>query len=205
MHPLRTRISLLAVAALALSACGGDDDSASPQPTPGPTAAADPAPADPGGSTTEAPAPPADAGGATYTAGDICSAIDPADVEAQIAPVLEVQQVDDKYCTIVLDREGMGNNLNISIEQPIEGLGMDDPAVLYGYTVDGRAIMAGDVESVPVDGIGDEAAAIPGDAGDVIVTRIGATVAIFDPFLAGGAKMTADMWRAVLAPAIERL
>lgn len=204
MHLLRTSISWITVAALALAACGGDDDAATPPATAAsatPDPAADAVSADTTATETEA-APTSR--GTTYTASDICTAIDPADVAAQIAPVSEIQRVDDKYCTIALDREGMGNMLNISIEQPIPGMGMDDPAVLYDATVKGRGIIAGDVEPVPVDGIGDQAAAIPGDAGDTLVVLIGGTVAAFDPFLSDG-QITTEMWRGVLTPAFARL
>lgn len=206
MHQLRTGISLIAVAALAVAACGGDDDTASPATNPRTTSAAPAATADTGGS--DAPAtdatPASPSSGGTYTAIDVCRALDPADIEAQIAPVKEIQEVDDRYCTVVLDREGMGNMLNISVEIPIEGMGMDDPADLYAATVRGRSIMAGDVEAVPVAGLGEEAAAIAGDAGHVIVVRIGDSVVHFDPFLSDG-EMTLDMWKAVLEPAIARL
>lgn len=185
-------LSTAGEAALAdLEACAGAlaPDSVSGEPAGEPQAAADP------GQSA--------ATGVTYTASDICDAIDPDIVATAIASVTEIQQVDDTYCNVMLDMEGMGNSLNISIQPPI--MPNQAPAQLFDDTVNGRVIIAGgDVSPTEVDGIGDRAAVIPSPQGNVVVAMLGDTVVNFDPMLASG-DVTVEQWQAILGPALASL
>ncbi len=140
---------------------------------------------------------------AMYTAADICAAIDPNGVAAAIAPVVEIQHVDDTYCNVILDMEGMGNSLNVSIQRPI--MADQAPQALFDDTVNGRVIIAGgDVSPADVDGIGDRAVVVPSPQGNVVVALVGATVVNFDPMLASG-DVTVEQWQAILGPALASL
>lgn len=150
--------------------------------------------ADAGGGTTETVT---DGGG--FTVADVCHAIDQDIVAAEVGPVREVEEVDERYCNLWLDLPGLGNSINVSVPPPA-GMGPDQ---VYDGTVKAREMMA-KATAQPLDGIGDRAAAIQTDMGAVVIVQRGDVVVVFDPMLADG-EITVDAWRRILEPAFAAL
>lgn len=133
------------------------------------------------------------------TAAEVCGAIDPEIVAAEIAPVRDVQHPGELYCNLYLDLPGLGNSINVSVpppagqgaEQTFEGM-VRVREMTYGGT------------ATPVDGLGTRAAAMDTDMGAVLVVLLGETVVMFDPMLAEGV-ITLETWKRILEPAFAKL
>src|SRR5690606_21455651 len=128
------------------------------------------------------------------TAAEVCGAIDPEIVAAEIAPVRDVPHPGELYCNLYLGRLGLRSSINVSVPPP-SGPGAGQT---FELKVRWRHITYGGTAS-PVDGLGTRAAAMDTDMGAVLVVLLGETVVMFDPMLAEGV-ITLETWKRILEP-----